>query len=261
MAHKLKALCLAAFAVFAVSAVAATAAQAENFFHNHIGEVNPDQVIITGEGGEDVFRPGPEGPEVICSKTVVEGTEDTEGRTSDVNEKAFTHNNNGTKTITSTSITLTPTYSGCKLGNLNAVVDTDGCHYRFTAETVGEHGRVHVECEAGKEILVTVPELGVTLTIPTQTPTGGGVHYTNVGGTSDGDIKAKATVTGISYTCKPALLCALGGVASSGTDGTYTTGKEVTVKAFEDLNTPENTNKTGVYEEGKQLGAWWGPTI
>ncbi|HVY79186.1 MAG TPA: hypothetical protein VG898_11825 [Solirubrobacterales bacterium] len=260
MATKLRTLSLAVLAVLAASAIGTGAAHAETFFHSHVGEVNPDKVIITGEGGEGRFRFKPGSAPLTCEKLVLEGTEDTEGRTSDKGEsQAFTHTGEaGVKTITATSLTLTPTFTNCEFSGFEFTVDTEGCHYRLTAETTGEHGRLHIDCETGKAIRVTVPELGVTMSIGPQTPSGGGVHYTNNGETSNGDIKAQATVSGISFACAPAILCGIIGIPVSGSEGTYESGSEMTIKAFEDLNTPEDAGKTGVYEEDKQLGLWHG---
>jgi hypothetical protein len=282
MASKIKISGLLVVAL-ALSALGASSAQAANFFHNHIGEVNPDQVIITGENkigaigtkSPQVFTPAVGAKAVTCEKAVFEGTEDTAGRVKD-EEKAedeeegkkghplpFTHENaSGVKTITGTSSTVTPTYSECTVPSIGAAtVTNNGCHYRLTAETSAEeHGGVHVECGATGSIVIKASTCEITIKSQTVDK---GVHYTNTGETKVAgnlrDIDIKSTATGIDFTTNGNLVCLSAKIPTNGNAGTYE--GEVTVKAFEDLNKTENKGKTGVYEEGKQLDAWWGPTI
>jgi hypothetical protein len=276
MASKIKISGLLVVAL-ALSALGASSAQAANFFHNHIGEVNPDQVIITGENKTTdgtvhphTFTPAPGSKAVTCNKAIFEGTEDAGVRVKDeeLDEKEkplpFTHENATTKvkTITGTSSTVTPTYSECEVPSIGeATVVNNGCHYRLTSETSAEeHGGVHVECGATGSIVITASKC--VITIKSQT-VGKGVHYENTGETKVAgklrDIDINATATGISFTTNGNLVCLAAKIPNEGKEGTYS-GK-VTVRAFEDLNKTENKGKTGVYEEGKQLDLWWGPTI
>jgi hypothetical protein len=80
-----------------------------------------------------------------------------------------------------------------------------------------------------------------------------GVRYKNIkedveteNGTVHKEVEAitvEATVRGISWTCSPAFICGLGGIPSSGTDGTYDGNTVVT--GYEDEGQPqEGTAKT-----------------
>ena len=129
------------------------------------------------------------------------------------------------------AITAKPTYSGC-IGISVPVtfrVTPTSCDYRFTSEIPAgrEHAEVHIECTtAGDEIDWEAKFLGVFLpciTVPAQTPTGGGVTYANSG---TDHIKVKATVTGIKYT--EDMPC---GNNTNVNDGTYS--GEVTVSGKE----------------------------
>jgi hypothetical protein len=50
-----------------------------------------------------------------------------------------------------------------------------------------------------------------------QTPTSGGVTYTNENGT----VNVKETITGITYTCESAFLCGLAGIPTEGNNADY----------------------------------------
>jgi hypothetical protein len=284
MASKIKISGLLVVAL-ALSALGASSAQAANFFHNHIGEVNPDQVIITGTNvttdgtvHPHSFFAAPGAKPVVCKKALFEGTHNTEGRLKDEgepepggkseNEKPlpFTHENATTKvkTITSTSTTVTPTYSECEVEGVGAVtVTNNGCHYRLTAETSAEeHGGVHVECGATGSITITAKTC--VITIKSQT-VGKGVHYENTGETKVAgklrDIDINATASGIVSTTNKNLVCLAAGIPNEGKEGTYT-GK-ATIRAFEDKEkyTTGATISEIALKEGKQLDLWWGPTI
>jgi hypothetical protein len=277
MTRKLNILGLLVVAL-ALGALGASSAQAANFFHSHIGEKNPDQVIITGENkiGEaetvspHVFTFAPGSKAIVCKVAKHEGTEDAGVRVKDEEldetEKPlpFTHENATTKvkTITGTSLTLTATYSECEVPSIGAAtVTNNGCHTRFTAETsVEEHGGVHLECGATGSIVIKASTCEITIKSQTVNK---GAHYTNTGETRVAgklrDIDLKTTLTGMSFTTNKNLVCLSAKIPNEGKEGTYE--GELTVKAFEDLNKTENKGKTGVYEEGKQLDAWWGPTI
>ena len=213
MNRKLRTLGLALFAVLAVSATSASAAWGANFH----SDGSPTTVTPAGNNTQ------------VFQTTVDEFTCTTVG-------------GSGTNTGTTTSeVTFKPTYSGCKGVNkgLNAHVDMMSCAYIITANLVGSHAPVHVECSvAGDEITIQATIGGVKvpcLDIPAQTPTGGGLTYDN--GTLSGveDITATATITGITYTET--------GVCGSGetNNGSYT--GQVTV--------------TGENAEGEDTDIWW----
>ncbi len=99
-------------------------------------------------------------------------------------------------------------------------VDTTGCSFVLTGETTGEDEGVDatawVACEEEGEIRATVTELGITISFPSQTPTSGGVTYSNVEMGGQQQVEGRVTATGITYTCSPAFLCGLGGVSTEG---------------------------------------------
>ncbi len=115
-------------------------------------------------------------------------------------------------------ITVTPNYPTEKAGGganctafgfANTHVKTNGCTYTFTTPTavspgvVTWHGsQVHLECPAGKVIEITPTSFGVsvcTLTIESQTPTGGHVIGRNAGTPEKMDITLEITLEGIHY--------------------------------------------------------------
>ena len=133
---------------------------------------------------------------------------------------------NHTETANPTqSLTVEPTHEKCNFNGTPVTVDTAGCRYTFTGETdeVG-HSPIHVECNAGTSIRVTVS--GCTIEVGEQTPKGG-VHYTNT--PESGDFDAKVTAENIKYTLT-GLACTL--IGGNGSDlmmhGSYT------VQAYED---------------------------
>jgi hypothetical protein len=97
------------------------------------------------------------------------------------------------------------------------------CDYVLTGETTGEDegtdATVWIECaNEGEQIEIDVTGL-LTLGVPPQTPTSGGVTYTNNAG---GTVTINATATGITYNCEPHFICTLGGIATEGNDADYT---------------------------------------
>jgi hypothetical protein len=219
MIRKLKALSLALGAVFAMGAMMASTASATDFFTNAAGKGSD---LLTGTGTDHEF-------------SIASGTQVFECATA-----RFA----GTATHGSSTVTVDAEYNGtpekapnhtatehCRgTGGHKIVVDMNGCDYDLTGnteltETHGTDAKVWITCPAGKEIEVTDTSVSVTIDVPEQTPTAkkGGVTYTNLVGHTGGDsIEINATVTGITWTCTPAFLCGLGGIASEGNDGTYT---------------------------------------
>jgi hypothetical protein len=130
-----------------------------------------------------------------------------------------------------------PTYSECTAskGGMNYVahIETAGCIYIFHTDP-----KLEMSCETGKDILVKVTVLGMSvncLTIPAQVPGKPTADYTNEGAGTTRDIRVKSTVQEIEYTWL--------GVCGEGTfkDGKYT--GEITLK--------------GENAEGKSVGIWW----
>jgi len=214
----------------ALAIVATVAGVASAHYVLTPGEVPPDTAVITGEQIEHE----------------VEGVENNYFQIG--TKSKFTCENEKTKYVGTsektevTDLTVHPTYAGCKVSNVEVKVDTKGCDYTLTAETNATgHGIVHLICEEGKDIQITIPSANCTVTIHPQTPTSGGVVYTNTEGTPD-DIHATATVEGITYEVKnpgPTTLC----TAAAGANGTEANNAKlitkITLRAYEDNGLPE----------------------
>jgi hypothetical protein len=231
MTRKLK-VGIAALVVCAIGATAASSASAHYVF---TPGANP--AILTGAriggGAENFLELTSRGTKTECEGLSFIGT--TEGL--EVNE-----------------VKVHPTYSGCKAFGIAATIDTKGCDFLLTGETdVEEHGKVHVICNAGKSIEVTIPSINCTLKYHEQTPTEGGLTYHNIAG-NPGDIEATVTVKGITYErIGNGVLCAAGS-PSEGNDADLTA--KITIKSFQDNGcTGDLTEETLSCIEGAQVSA------
>jgi hypothetical protein len=238
MNRKLKALGLALVAVFAMSALA-SAAQADGtpeYFHSSFEETVLTGNSVEGATGDQVFTPKPEGAAITCHTASFEGKADGTA--------------NGNTYTTAEEVTVHPQYSSCdKFAGQNVTVNTHKCHYDLSPTTEGESEMATVsivKCpsatnkETGEGPIEIIVEGLATIKIANQALPKA-VAYENVGG----HVRVNATATGIAFTCAPALACALGGVPSSGSEGTYT--GDVTVRGYEYLG-----GTTGGYEEGAE---------
>ena len=101
---------------------------------------------------------------------------------------------------TTVSITLTATYSGCTaFGFANTPIDTNGCHYTYTAitrEGASFEGKKDISCPAGKSIEVT--SFGCIVTIGSQNGLGK-LTYTNVGTGTTREITIDSAFTEMKY--------------------------------------------------------------
>jgi len=232
MIHKLKALSLALGAVFAFGAMMASTASAVDVFTN-AGKTGSD--ILTGVSADNVFSlPG---AEFKCKTSRFAATATHGKSTVTVDAEYF-----GTPKVVSHGAT-----EHC-LGNAadKVVVDMNGCDYEINGETTGKditdpsggktlYGKVWIKCPVGNEIKVTDITFGVTIRVHEQTPTEGGVLFTNTPTHTGAEaITLQVTVTGITYNCEPALTCAFGGISKEATDAHYT--GTVTTTCFEDGN-------------------------
>ncbi len=232
MIRNLKALGLALVAVFAIGAITASAALAvEDHF-----TTSQTSALMTGTSTNNKF-------------------EITGGPSFECTTSQFT----ATGVNNSTEVTVDPSYTG-RIGETphgtkctgspigNVTIDMNSCDYDLTGKTTGSDGgltdaTISVTCTtAGDHIVITGP-LGCKIKVPAQTPTSGGVTYTNLpkhpGGSA---IEVIATATGITYTSENCV-----GVASEGNDSDYT--GTVVVTGYEDtegLPTP--------ITEGAQIG-------
>jgi hypothetical protein len=121
------------------------------------------------------------------------------------------------------TINVSPHTTHCSSTFAPATVTMNGCAYILTGKTTGsDNGTdaiIWVGCTPStNEITIHIPGAGMTFEIPAQTPTSGGVKYTNEGP----KIRIKATATGITYTCTPVFVCGLAGIASEDNNADYT---------------------------------------
>lgn len=191
--HKLKVFGLALVAVFAMGVVVASSASATS------GAFTSEKASTTITGtqinAEHVF-------------TTTHGT---------VKCSTATFHGQSAATVF-TSITLTPTYSGCKFAGLNATVNFTSCEYVFqagetdkTAEGVDDPNKikatVEIKCNTlGDKIDVQVTGSECIVTVFPQTL--GGITLDNSGGaTTAMDILATINVSGIDYTVDNPTKC------------------------------------------------------
>ncbi len=240
MIRNLKAMGLALVAVFAISALTASAALAATDVFT-TADTNP--VLLTGVGHDHVFTTG--GTKFECTTSKFAGTAQNKATTATVDPEysgkigQTPHNNDGSVA------------AECNSSIGTVTVHMNGCHYTLTGNTTGSDSgtdaTVWIACPEKEEIKIT-SSTGAVIAIPSQTPTTGGVTYTNVGNHPGGESMAvKATVTGITYTCSPAFTCGLAGLPTEGNNANYT--GNVTVTGYFDkkaLPTP--------VEEGARVG-------
>ncbi|HEY5815829.1 MAG TPA: hypothetical protein VIS95_05755 [Solirubrobacterales bacterium] len=163
----------------------------------------------------------------------------------------------GTALHGASTATVLPTYNGivnetphtnvkCTASLGSVTVDVNGCHYKLTGNTTGSDSGtdaiVWIECPAGQVIKITGP-LGCSISVPSQTPTSGGVVYDNVSSHPGGSaIKVTATSTGITFTAT--ANCGFVGIPSHGDNATYV--GTVTATGYVD--------KGSEFSEGSQVG-------
>lgn len=175
--HNMKMFGLALVAAFAMSAVAASAASAASF---QAAEY-PAKVDATNSGfGAHTFKAGLIGT-ISCNTATFTGTKFLSGP--------------------STSLEVTPSYSGCTfLGVSNVVVNTNGCTYKFnepTGTSPSFTGTVDVVCPSEKAITFTAGTCTVSVGAQTGLKT---VSYTDEVTEGEEWVKVVAGVTGITYT-------------------------------------------------------------
>jgi hypothetical protein len=127
-------------------------------------------------------------------------------------------------TITSatTTVSVTPSYSGCQFTNWLVIIDMKDCTYLFHVEGgTSTNGDMDIVCPPGEEISVTIGTFTSVCTIhfKSQSDINGPVKFTNVGGGKEITVEAK--LTGLDYThTKGTGLAACS--SGSGTNGTMT---------------------------------------
>lgn len=226
MTRNLKALGLALVAMLALSATAAStaSAQVQDRLTLDGGEEN---AVVTATSHDNVFR-----------ITSLGGVSLARFECTTSRFTAAVQNN-------ATEVTSTVSYAGttnvvphtnhCSATVGSVTVDMNSCGYILTGNTSREDpgptkdAVVSVECTTpGDEIRIT--NAGCEVTVPPQTPTSGGVTYTNENNNGKWDVKVTATVTGITFTSHgPA--CAAAGIPAEGQTADY--NGTATVRAFQ----------------------------
>jgi hypothetical protein len=216
MTRNLKILGAAALALAAFGAFGAPGAQATDELHCSI---NPCKFAAkqdgTGTTAHQVFIVENAAKTEQVSFTCHQVSAEADGAVSATNE------------LTATNIQ----YSTCTVnGSPGVVVDMNGCDYRFTRGAVGndaagtsDGAEVHVECPTGKQIQVTIPEIGCTFEIGPQTLSG--IGYQSIGTTPNREITATAKNVGNIAVTRNAGCAAL--IKAEALTGTYTTGNVV----------------------------------
>ena len=152
-----------------------------------------------------------------------------------------------TKEVTLRNINYGEDGKNCTVnGSPGVTVDTEGCDYLFTSErNANARAVVHVVCETGKEIHITVRntagETTCTFNIPDQRVEG--ISYHNIGEQAklSTEVTTEAAIAGIKVTATGTTAgCKIN--PSQTLTGTYTTGNGI---------------GTGETEEGGMTNGWW----
>jgi hypothetical protein len=200
MTRKFKTLGVALFAVLALTAVSASAASAVSYTAGAYPTTGTGESAV----GNDTFTT--EAGNVEC-KSHFEGT----------------------LAAPSTSLTVKAKYSSCRaFGFLEGTVAMNSCDYLFTEpKLIKTHeytASVHVKC-TNPASPITITAATCKATVGEQSP-GGHVIITN--DTVAGDVKVRATVTGINYTVvTDGFGCPFAGTGAK-TGATYLQHNEIT---------------------------------
>ena len=203
MNGKLRNLGLALLAVFVLGAVVAAGASAEGSYIIDSSHTTIEGNLIAEGAAEFEAKFGT----VKCTESTFVSTVSVEGEESEEAKEPVS------------DVTFTPTYSGCKLGELKVTIDMNGCQYTFTAPEETEesppfdlHAQMHiVNCSGPIKFTAT----GCTVEIPEQTPSTPTAGLT-VLGAEPFETQITPTVEGFSYSYS-GFLCGSG----SGENGAY----------------------------------------
>jgi hypothetical protein len=174
MIRKLKMLGLGLLTTGAILAAAAPAASANPFFHSEFAGI----FLTGGQTGLVANTLTTDLGEMKCKVARFDGSQGA---------------------MTTTTMTLKPTYEECKVGMTNATVTLNGCAYTFHLEEQAEpiEARMGIECPfAGGKIEIHVGEC--TITVPAQEPRKT-VTFTNEGEGTTRSVVADLNVSGIHY--------------------------------------------------------------
>jgi hypothetical protein len=246
MIRNLKALGLSLVALFAMSAIGASSASAVDVLTVGTGT----NALVTGVGQTHEIEYEPNGITFFqCTTAKFAATVQNGDSVTTVDVKY-----EGTLNETPHNM------ADCNSDLGEMLVDTTGCGYQITGETTGsdpngsatKDATIWVHCEGENKIKITRTNTNVVVTVPPQTPTKGGVVYTNVPN-HDGNhaVNIRATVTGVTASCAPTFTCTLGGLPHHSNIYKYT--GDVTMTAYED-RTPKGITPA---EEGARTSLTW----
>jgi hypothetical protein len=212
MDRDLKLLGLALTAVLALAAMATPSAWAVDVF-----TVPSEDTTMSGFGGPAIISFAGS-HDLECSHTffeiTIKKTGQSEVKTTKVKDTGQTPVPKETEN---------PMCEWAPLGG--ATADFNGCEYVFTGNTTGSaegktDATMWIACPESKKIVFT--NSMCTIEIPAQTPTSGGVSYTNgTGQNGKADITLIMTVSGLTYSTSGAF-CALVGLPSEANNAGFT---------------------------------------
>jgi hypothetical protein len=218
---------VAALAVSAFTASAASAVPTPFWFKTDSAVSGTTTLSGDQDGGTDVFTVA--AGEISCTTVSYSGS--------------LTGNTN-------TTVTITPSYSGCTFHGLSADIDVNGCRYVLHTDNRTEVGtpggkydaETTIECDTGKDITVTQISAGVTKCIVHVEPQnlGTGIVLTNAGNAANNteDITADIEFTTVKYTQTEGT-----GAGKCGTTSTQNGGHYVGKATITGKNTAnESTN-------------------
>ncbi len=213
MIRSIRILGLGLLAALSVSATAAPAASANPFFHSEFAGI----FLTGGQTGMVANTLTTDLGAMKCNVVRFDGSQGP---------------------MTTTTMTLKPTYEQCKIGMQNALVTLNGCRYTFHLEEQEEpiEARMGIECPMEEEIEIDTHEC--TITIPPQEPLTE-ITFTNEGVGTTRSVIADLNVSELHYV-EVGAGCA--GEEETTENGTYT--GVITVK--------------GEDSEEKHVGIWVG---
>jgi ketosteroid isomerase-like protein len=233
MSLKLKALGLAMFAALAIGAVSVVSAGADT------GGVMHSDVEWTHITGEQEIPVPP--PTVHDNRLIDHVQEDA------VQCKVATFTAN-VAAKTATEVTATAHYTECETTNNGypTNVNMNGCHFvlTFTDEAAAKHHTAHLVCPAEKNVKISInpPIVGECHTyIPSQTPTTGGVVYTQIEIAGKKALTLDVTIQGITNT-KEETGFGCGG--AGGHDNQSTLEATIKVQGKDTVGNPTNISVT-----------------
>jgi hypothetical protein len=102
-------------------------------------------------------------------------------------------------------LTLSPTYSECKVFGGNTPVTMNGCDYLYRQPTgkgtPGEpyDGKTKIVCPEGNDVVIHVPVFSCSITLEANQEPEGVIDYTDEGTGANRDLRLTSTLSGVRY--------------------------------------------------------------